>query len=212
MTVHVPAYDRGTFSGPMYCGCGVGRLLEVGSHHARSGSGSAGITLAELMVVIAVISVLAALALPGLRVHASRKDLSLQADRMCAQLCHARMLAVSQGIPWRVDYAPAGSRWSCFGDANANARYDRGETLLGPYTLAPGMGFGSRAVSGPNGSTIPSDGVSFSGNRLTFSPMGTCNAGTIYLRSMDRDMALRVLPASGEVLMYERNPTWRVLR
>lgn len=42
--------------------------------------------------------------------------------------------------------------------------------------------------------------------------MGTCNAGTVYLMSEDRDMALRILPASGTVLVYEKNPSWRVLR
>lgn len=168
--------------------------------------------MTELVVVIAITAILAAVALPGLRAFSSRKEIFHQADQMCAQFYRARELAVSQGVPWRVVFSPERSRWCSFGDLNRNMVHDQGEMMLGSSTLTPGILFGSRAPSGPNSSTIPPDGVSFSGNRVSFSPMGTCNAGTIYLRSMDRDLALRVLPASGTVLIYERNPSWKVLR
>lgn len=164
------------------------------------------------MVVIAIIALVAAIALPGFGAFSSRKAISHQADQIGAQLYRARELAVTQGIPWRVVFSPGHAQWFCFGDPNRNMRHDPGEQRLGPYVLTKGILFGSRAPAGPNNSSIPADGISFSGNRVSFSPMGTCNAGTIYLKSTDRDLALRVLPASGLVLMYERNPSWRVLR
>ena len=164
------------------------------------------------MVVMAIVAVVAAIALPGMRVFSSRKSISHQADQINAQLYRARELAVTQGIPWRMVFAPAQGRWYCFGDQNRNMQHDPGEQRLGPYVLARGVLFGARAPSGPNGSTIAPDGVSLTGNRVSYSPMGTCNAGTVYLMSEDRDMALRILPASGTVLVYEKNPSWRVLR
>jgi hypothetical protein len=49
-------------------------------------------------------------------------------------------------------------------------------------------------------------------NRVSFSPMGGCNAGTIYLQSQDRNLALRVLPASGTVQVYAYHQSWSLLR
>lgn len=196
----------------MYCKCNCKRPGEVGSHYGQIESSRAGVTLIELMVVIAIIALVAAVALPSLRAFSSRKAIFHQADQIGAQLYRAKELAVTQGIPWRVVFSPGPAQWYCFGDLNRNMQHDPGEQRLGPYVLTKGILFGSRAPAGPNNSSIPADGVSFSGNRVSFSPMGTCNAGTIYLRSTDRDLALRVLPASGLVLMYEKNPSWRVLR
>lgn len=164
------------------------------------------------MTVLAVVAVLAAVALPGLGAFSSRKEILHQADLIGAHLHHARTQAVSRGVPWRVVFTPELDRWVCFADPNRNLRHDPGEQMMGPFTLARGVAFGSRAPSGPNSTSIPADGVSFAGNRVSFSALGTCNAGSIYLRSDDRDMALRVLPASGTVLVYERSPSWRALR
>jgi hypothetical protein len=42
--------------------------------------------------------------------------------------------------------------------------------------------------------------------------MGACNSGTVYLCTSDKSMGLRVLPASGTVLIYEYIRSWRLLR
>ncbi len=164
------------------------------------------------MVVIAIAGIVAAIALPGFSSFSSRKSIQHQADRIGAQLHHVRSLAVEQGISWRVVFTPNQARWVCFGDANRNLLPDPGEQRLGPYTLARGIAFGCSAPEGPNRTTIPSDGISFTANRVSFSPMGACNAGTIYVRAEEKSLALRVLPASGTVLIYGYTGSWKVLK
>lgn len=166
----------------------------------------------ELMVVIAIAGIVAAIALPGFSSFSSRKSIQHQADRIGAQLHHVRSLAVEQGISWRVVFTPNQARWVCFGDANRNLLPDPGEQRLGPYTLARGIAFGCSAPEGPNRTTIPSDGISFTANRVSFSPMGACNAGTIYVRAEEKSLALRVLPASGTVLIYGYTGSWKVMK
>jgi Tfp pilus assembly protein FimT len=164
--------------------------------------------MAELMVCLAVVLILACLALPGLSSLMGRSTLAIEADSMRAGLCRARDLAMRQQVYWRVCFEPDGSRWYCFADPDRDSERDAGEALLGPYVLGRGVTFGSRAAKGPNNSDMPADGVSLAGNRLSFSPMGSSNAGTIYLRSRDKDMALRIMPASGTVLLYEWGRSW----
>jgi type II secretory pathway pseudopilin PulG len=168
--------------------------------------------MTELMVCIVLVCIIAALALPGMGALSSRKVLTHQVDQMYALLHQMRERAVRHGIPWRMIFFTDRREWVCFGDANRNGRLDPGEQSSGPHVLSRGINFGSSAPRGPNDSAIPGDGISFVDNRVCFSAMGTCNSGTIYLNSQDKGLALRVLPASGTVVVYEYDRTWRVVR
>ncbi len=171
-----------------------------------------GVTLPELMVVLAVVAILAAMALPCLAGLAGRSSLERQAYLIISHLTMARDMAVKRQEPWCVVFLPDRCAWYCHADPNRNHRADPGEASLGPYRLPQGLVFGSRSASGPNGTKVPADGVSLADNRVSFSPMGTCNAGTVYLRSRGSERALRIMPASGTVVVYERTGAWRVVR
>ena len=164
------------------------------------------------MVVLAIICILAAIALPGLGAFSSRKTIEHQADQLGAYFHQARERAIREGIYWRIIFIPGERQWFSFGDVNGNARYDSGEQQTGTCILPQGITFGCHAAGGPNNSVVPPDGITFSDNRINFSPMGACNSGTVYLCTGDKSMGLRVLPASGTVLMYEYISSWRMLR
>jgi hypothetical protein len=129
---------------------------------------------------------------------------------VCAQQVRER--AIREGIYWRIIIKPGERQWFAFGDVNGNTRYDPGEQQNGTCILQQGITFGCQAANGPNDSFIPPDGIAFADNRINFSPMGACNSGTVYLCTSDKSMGLRVLSASGTVLIYEYISSWRLLR
>ncbi|HQG33212.1 MAG TPA: GspH/FimT family protein, partial [Deltaproteobacteria bacterium] len=162
-------------------------------------SSDSGVSLLELLAVLAIISIMAAIALPDLSRFASKKILSHQAEKMADIIHRARDLAMEQGHSWRVSFSPGQGTWMCYCDEDGDSEIDPGERKLGPYMLEKGIRFGCLAGSGPNNSSVPADGVSFVDDRISFSPMGSCNAGSIYLCDRERSIAIRVLPASGVV-------------
>lgn len=197
----------------MYCECCFKRSEEVRSHHGQAWLELLkGVTLPELLITLVIISVLAAIALPGLAGFSSRKTLNHQADELSAMFYRIRERAIEDGHTWRILFSPEEERWVCFGDANGNNHDDPGEERFGPYRLDPVVLFGCLLPTGPNNTKVPKNGISFVDNRVSFSPMGSCNSGTIYLRCNDRVLALRALPASGTIRIYEHSGGWRVIR
>lgn len=168
--------------------------------------------MTELMVTLVIVAVLASLAVPDLSRYVSRRNFYAQKDELCAILNRSRDRAIENGIPWKVMFSPGEGSWYCYGDGNGNNRPDQGEERLGPYHLAPGTTFRSRAVSGPNRTVMPPDGISFDDNRISFSPMGTCNAGTVFLSCRSWDLAVRVYPASGTIKAFEYGAGWTELK
>ncbi|HPX18744.1 MAG: GspH/FimT family pseudopilin [Pseudomonadota bacterium] len=196
----------------MHGKCNTQRPEQVGSHRREDdGSGIAGVTLLELLAVLCIASILAVMALPDLGKLLSRKSLSSQADKIALSLHRARDLAMEQGHDWKVVFHPAEGTWVCFGDADGDSEMDETEQRLGPDRLDRKVCFGCVSGTGPNGTVVPGDGISFVDNRISYSPLGCCNSGSIYIRSEDRSMAIRVLPASGAVRMWEYRGAWEAL-
>ncbi|MGC9325542.1 MAG: pilus assembly FimT family protein [Desulfomonilia bacterium] len=170
-----------------------------------------GATLFEVLIVLVILSVLALLAVPGFKGFSTKKDLYRQAEELSGICCQVRLNAMRDGTTWRVVFSPDQQEYACFRDENGNGQLDAGELCMGPSSLNRGLWFGCQAPDGPNHTKLPADGVSFVNNRVSFSPMGTCNAGTIYLRSNRDSLAMRVLPASGSILLYVYDEGWKEL-
>lgn len=174
-------------------------------------SSESGTTLMELLAVFAMIAVLAAIALPDMTWFITKNTLLQQTDSLCRSLRETRDLAMESAFPWRMILYPGGRYWLCYGDADDDGQRDHGERVMGPFPLDMGISFGCQAGSGPNSSSVPGDGVSFVDNQICFSPMGGCNAGTIYLTDTRVSMAVRLMPASGSMRVWENRGAWREL-
>lgn len=184
----------------------------VKPRHAACRGKNIGHTIPELMTVLAVVSILTVMAVPDLRHFISRNHVNRQADKLIAVIDRTRELAMEDGYPWRMCLAPGRGSWLCYGDKNENSRMDPEEKRLGPFELEGGVAFGCHALKGPNNTGIPDDGVSFQDDRITFSPMGCCVSGTIYLKDKRRSIAVRVLSASGVIREWQHEKGWEVLK
>ena len=136
---------------------------------------SRGFTLVELMVVIVIIFIMAAIALPGLGGFARKKCLEMQCNEITSLFYRARESAMEQDMPWRVVFSPERPGYLSYGDANANSSLDQGEHCLGPYSLPEGVSFfravlvPRSAVSGSFETSLLTTGASASMSRINFS-------------------------------------------
>ncbi len=111
-------------------------------HKPRQASGSAGLTLLEVLVVMALLGVMVSLAAPGVSALHQQHRLQAQAESLWSSLVLARSEALSrqqrvtvcaraQGQAGACD--PSGlwqQGWLVFADANDNAHFDAGEALI----------------------------------------------------------------------------------
>ncbi len=169
-----------------------------------------GTSLIELIIVIAILAILASLAIPSTRIFYSHSTLKSDVQSLACILEEARLNSMKQGIRWKVVFNPGERMYLAFGDSDGDGSIGRGEEIKGPFYLYKGVIFGSGIGQGPNGTSIPLDGVSFNANRVSFSPMGSCNAGTVYLSLDGMTYAIRILPATGDVQLWVHRSGWEM--
>jgi type II secretory pathway pseudopilin PulG len=170
-----------------------------------------GVSLLELLVVLAMISILAVTAMSGISGFIVRNSLLRQTDQLSVVIRRTRDMALEQAHPWRLVFQPGKGSWMGYGDADDDGQKDPGEMTLGPFILTKGVFFGCTARSGPNRTALPGDGVSFTDNQICFSSMGCCNSGSIYLTDRGSSTAVRVMPASGAVRVWQYRGSWKEL-
>ncbi|HDS16188.1 MAG TPA: prepilin-type N-terminal cleavage/methylation domain-containing protein [Proteobacteria bacterium] len=157
-----------------------------------------GFTLVELMVVITITSLIAAFTYAEM--HSSGYRLKSTARTLRAKMQQARLLAVRENCNVLVDFDinDDGAIDSCFTlwrDLDNDNTYDGAAELLETVTLPSDIAFGAVTYDdgGPGTSasgtaSVPaSNFVSFSGNRVRFSPAGTASNGWVYLHTPNQD-------------------------
>ena len=86
-----------------------------------------GFTLVELMIVIAVMGIMAAIAVPNYRTYMAQRRLNGAARQVMSDLMAARMKAVSQNNEFKVFFL-ANNQYKILDDNNNNGTEDTGES------------------------------------------------------------------------------------
>ena len=101
---------------------------------------SSGFTVTELMVTIGVAGILMGIAVPSLLSWLPTLRLSSASRQVAADLQLARMRAISQNVPFGLNFATNGaSSYVVFRDSNNNTVFDAGELDRGPFSLPEGI-------------------------------------------------------------------------
>lgn len=130
------------------------------SGHPRPTADCRGMTLMELLVMMTVLTIVLAAALPGFKGMMEGNRHKGSVDRLTSKLFLTRQMAVRDKIPYVVTLDVANGQFSAFGDTNANGARDGAEPLLGPW---------------PMNTDVSLVNVSWTGNQLTFFPNGSAD-------------------------------------
>jgi type IV fimbrial biogenesis protein FimT len=161
----------------------------------------AGFTMVELMIVIAVIAILTAIAVPNIinwlpnyRVKAAARDLFSNMQK-------ARMQAVKENknIVTRFD-ASINPGFYYFDTNNDNA-YTPSEYKIDLSTYGSGVDYGTgSATSNWNGDNCTQAAS------ITFNSRGTSNSRTVYIQNKNKDICYAITPrSSGSIKLRKYN-------
>lgn len=152
-------------------------------------SNSPGFSFVELMTVIAIIGILSAVALPSFLRSLPEKRLKSAARNLYADLQKARLLAVKENKEVQVRFNTSPGPGYYYFDDDKNETWDTGEFRkdLADYGA---VDYGCGAPKNWSDHDLPDFGVTSAGatgndGRITFGKTGTCNAGSIYLESLN---------------------------
>jgi len=148
-----------------------------------------GFTLIELMVALAITSMVLAAGAPGISELLRTNELYSTADQLAGNLRLARQLAVSEGVSRIVSWDSSANTYRIIRDDNENGQVDAGEPNDGDYELPSGVAWSSPMTGG------------FSGNQLSFGRNGSASqTGTVLLHdSKGRMVSLTLLGPTGQV-------------
>jgi prepilin-type N-terminal cleavage/methylation domain-containing protein len=185
---------------------------------------SRGFSLVEMMVVMAVIVIMAAVGYPHFRGYTADAHLLGAARAFKDEFRKARSMAIRSGVYTgiRFERRLEGDVFAVYADGNGNgirtADIRRGLDWLvaGPFPLnaaIPGVRVGilpGIPVPPPGRGQLTGDPIRFGrSDILSFSPLGTATPGTLYLAGDGAQAAIRVIGGSARVRLMTWRGQWR---
>jgi prepilin-type N-terminal cleavage/methylation domain-containing protein len=120
-----------------------------------------GVTLLEIMVVVALVAVFAVLALPSISAYKRRQDAREHTQRVAGMIANARSLAVKEGNPYFVLVDPNTGNLQIVDDDNGDWQITGGElTTTVTYTAGahPDVTLYNLRPSPPAATLVPEEG------------------------------------------------------
>ena len=161
-----------------------------------------GFSMIELMIVIAIIGIIAGIGIPNLIKYRPRAQLKKAARDLYSNMQLARVKAMRDSSQWAVQFDTDAGAYSLLSDEGADEDWNTiDDEIFKSVDLAGYAGVSYGTLHGPRtGATSnPSDGVSFSANRVIFNSNGTSKSGTIYINNGSDTYAVGSASNAGRV-------------
>lgn len=186
------------------------------SHSTPSSPHDSGFSLVELLIVVAIIAVLGAVAMPNLSPANAR--LKQAARELYGNLQRARMEAIKTNQDVGVIFDTANNQYLLCQDIDAidNDCTDAGETILatislGTYGSGVQFGYGSALKNATTSGAscpdnCPASGVSYNPSKVRFTPQGTLSgtSGYVYLQNNQQTSYVLGTPTSAGVIVMKK--------
>ncbi len=158
-----------------------------------------GFTLVEMMVVIAIMAIVSAIAVPNFYSYAAGMKLRSASRDLYSTLQNTRMKAVRQNTRWAVQFdAPTPTNYQVI-DCGIDNICGNGDDSLRILTNI------SQQYAGVSMSQ------NFAGNRVEFNSEGTCNSGTVSVKKIktpfecDKDQVCAIVSLAGGIKLISGN-------
>lgn len=149
-----------------------------------------GFSLIELIVVIALVGIMAAIATPGLLSQIPGMRVRTASSQMTSKMLLMRMRAVSENKNYQIVFTPLGNTYQV---------KILGGAVVETAILPKGIIFASNANKRPNiittDSCVDTLGVCFTNNAVTFTPTGTAKEGTAGTATMTDGASIFLIPS-----------------
>lgn len=146
-----------------------------------------GFSVIELMVVVVIMAVMAAVSIPAFRSHTESVNLTKGSQEVASSLKLARTRAVATNNPVVVVFNSDDGTFFLFEDVDDDGTHDADEASAGPYEV-------------PRRISISS--VSFASETVTFNPNGSASETGAVVLANTKDLAQRVDVTAPTGLVY----------